>query len=98
VPERLTVTADGTVLFLRSRAGDDPGACLWALGPDSDRARLLAGPADLTAGGPTTTGIDGYAVDGAAVTPPGLQVRAVYGVDGEAVLFGASEDPTETHL
>ncbi|MFF3875555.1 prolyl oligopeptidase family serine peptidase [Streptomyces sp. NPDC001978] len=37
-------------------------------------------------------------VDGAAVTPPGLQLRAVLGVDGDDVLFTASDEPTETHL
>jgi dipeptidyl-peptidase 4 len=37
-------------------------------------------------------------VDGVAVTPPGLQLRAVHGVEGEEVLFGASDKPTETHL
>jgi dipeptidyl-peptidase 4 len=37
-------------------------------------------------------------VDAVAVTPPGLQLRAVLGVDGEEVLFTASEEPTETHL
>lgn len=36
-------------------------------------------------------------VDGAPVTPPGLQVREVVSV-GEGVLFRASEDPTEVHL
>jgi dipeptidyl-peptidase-4 len=38
------------------------------------------------------------AIDGVAVTPAGVQLRAVLGVDGEQVLFTASEDPTETHL
>ncbi|MCW2859755.1 MAG: peptidase [Actinoallomurus sp.] len=37
-------------------------------------------------------------VDGFTVTPPGLQLRAVLGVDGDEVLFTASEDPTETHV
>ncbi|HEY3683634.1 MAG TPA: prolyl oligopeptidase family serine peptidase [Streptosporangiaceae bacterium] len=37
-------------------------------------------------------------VSGAPVTPPGLQVRAVLGVEDEDVLFTASEDPEETHL
>ncbi|MFJ9777712.1 prolyl oligopeptidase family serine peptidase [Kitasatospora sp. NPDC101157] len=37
-------------------------------------------------------------VDGKPVTPAGLQVRAVVGVEGEEVLFTASEEPTETHL
>ena len=31
-PARVTVSADGgTVFFLRSRAGDDPVSCLWAM-------------------------------------------------------------------
>jgi dipeptidyl-peptidase-4 len=33
-----------------------------------------------------------------AVTPPGLQVRAVIGVDGDTVLFQASTEPTEIGL
>ncbi|WP_328609917.1 prolyl oligopeptidase family serine peptidase [Amycolatopsis sp. NBC_00345] len=37
-------------------------------------------------------------VDGVAVTPPGLQLRAVLDVDGDDVLFTASDEPTETHL
>jgi dipeptidyl-peptidase-4 len=37
-------------------------------------------------------------VNGAPVTPPGLQLRAVLGADGDQVLFTASDEPTETHL
>ncbi|WP_067477075.1 S9 family peptidase [Actinomadura hibisca] len=37
-------------------------------------------------------------VAGEPVTPGGLQVRAVLGVDGEEILFTASEEPTEIHL
>lgn len=37
-------------------------------------------------------------VDGAPVTPPGLQLRAVLDVDGDTVLFAASDEPTELHL
>ncbi|MGI5227030.1 prolyl oligopeptidase family serine peptidase [Actinoallomurus sp. CA-142502] len=37
-------------------------------------------------------------VGGVAVTPPGLQLRAVLGVDGDDVLFAASDEPAETHL
>ncbi|HWM36612.1 MAG TPA: prolyl oligopeptidase family serine peptidase [Streptomyces sp.] len=37
-------------------------------------------------------------VGGESVTPPGLQVSAVLGTDGESVLFNASEDPTEAHV
>ena len=32
------------------------------------------------------------------MTPPGLQVRSVLDVDGDTVLFAASEEPTEIHL
>ncbi|MEV0715903.1 prolyl oligopeptidase family serine peptidase [Asanoa sp. NPDC050611] len=37
-------------------------------------------------------------VGGEPVTPPGLQVRALLGVDGDAVLFAGSTDPTERHV
>jgi dipeptidyl-peptidase-4 len=37
-------------------------------------------------------------VDGKPVTPAGLQVAEVHGCDGDTVLFGASEEPTERHL
>ncbi|MCM2577449.1 S9 family peptidase [Streptomyces meridianus] len=37
-------------------------------------------------------------VDGRCVTPEGLQLREVLAVDGEKVLFTASEDPVETHV
>jgi dipeptidyl-peptidase-4 len=54
VPERFTVGPDGrTVVFLRSRDGDDPTACLWALDVDSGTERLLARAA----------AIGGYATD-----------------------------------
>lgn len=37
-------------------------------------------------------------VDGTTVTPPRLQLRAVLGIEGDDLLFTASEDPAETHL
>lgn len=37
-------------------------------------------------------------VDGEPVTPPGLQVSGVSDVDGDVVLFTASDEPTEQHL
>jgi dipeptidyl-peptidase-4 len=37
-------------------------------------------------------------VDGEPVTPAGLQVRSVLGVDGDTVLFTASDEPTEIHV
>jgi dipeptidyl-peptidase 4 len=51
VPDRFSIAADGgTVLFLRSRAGDDPVTCLWALDVRDGRERLLADPHSLTGG------------------------------------------------
>jgi dipeptidyl-peptidase-4 len=64
VPEQFTVALDGaTVLFLRSRAGDDPVTCLWALDLDSGNERLLADPAELLGGSALGAGIGGYATD-----------------------------------
>lgn len=37
-------------------------------------------------------------VAGEPVTPGGLQVRSVLGVEGDAILFTASEEPTEVHV
>jgi dipeptidyl-peptidase 4 len=82
-PEQFTVALDGAaVLFLRSRAGDDPVTCLWALDLDSGRQRLLADPAALLGASPRRpsddelapqekaleqiTGIAAYATDLAA--------------------------------
>lgn len=74
VPGRFVVSADGaTVLFLRGRTGDDPGACLWALDVASGRERLLADPVRLLADGqsgrrgrgPRVGGIEAYGADAA---------------------------------
>ncbi|MFC4911184.1 S9 family peptidase [Actinomadura gamaensis] len=37
-------------------------------------------------------------IGGEPVTPPGIQVRSVLGVEGGAVLFTASTEPTEVHV
>jgi dipeptidyl-peptidase 4 len=69
VPAQFTIVPGGAaVLFLRSRAGDDPVACLWALDLDSGRERLLADPGELLAGeqGALGAGIGAYAADRAA--------------------------------
>ena len=70
VPGQFTVTSDGAaVLFLRSRAGDDPVSCLWVADLGSGAERLLADPAALVSGpgGPAAVGggIDGHATDAA---------------------------------
>jgi dipeptidyl-peptidase 4 len=69
VPDQFTVARDGAVvLFLRSRAGDAPVTCLWALDVCSGTERLLADPAGLLAGQPAEAGhsIAAYATDRAA--------------------------------
>ena len=70
VPGQFTVGPDGAeVLFLRTRAGDDPAGCLWALDLDSGTERLLADPARLLAAEPAEpTGPE--RVPGSAPTPP----------------------------
>ncbi len=48
VPRDITVSPDGsTIFFLRSRAGDDPVSCLWALDCETATERLLADPRSL---------------------------------------------------
>jgi dipeptidyl-peptidase-4 len=66
-----------------ARTGD--GRIVWTADADGARRLLVAAPARLA--------------EAAPVTPPGLQVRAVAGIDGDAVLFTASgEDPTAVGL
>ena len=60
------------------------GPLVWT-GDREDTRRLLVSP----------PGAPGEAVP---VTPPGLQVRGVLGVDGDTVLFQASAEPTEIEL
>ncbi len=62
------------------------GRLVWTADRDGTR-RLLAGPP----GALETSALE-------PVTPPGLQVRAVLGVDGDTVLFSASDEPTEIGL
>lgn len=72
---------------------------------DEDDAwlEIVAGLPATTSGGDLiwTADQDGtrrLLVGESAVTPPGLQVRAVLDVDGDSVLFTASEEPTEIHV
>lgn len=58
-PGPSTVSADGrTVLFLRTRSGDDPASCLWTLDTATGAEHLLADPAALTADGGGPAGDD----------------------------------------
>ncbi len=71
MPGLFAVAPDGSVLFLRSRAGHDPVACLWAAEPGSGTERLLADPVTLLDGAGqgcgaasgAGIGIGGYALD-----------------------------------
>jgi dipeptidyl-peptidase 4 len=61
------------------------GRIAWTVDDAGTRRLLLATPAELAAALP--------------VTPPGLQVREVVDIDGDSVLFRASEaEPTEIDL
>jgi dipeptidyl-peptidase 4 len=81
VPGQFTVGPDGAeVLFLRTRAGDDPAACLWALDPDSGTERLLADPAQLLAAGSAEPGGPAGTAGPAGPAGPGTGIDA-YAVD-----------------
>ncbi|WP_331766519.1 prolyl oligopeptidase family serine peptidase [Embleya sp. NBC_00896] len=82
---------------------DDGRTRLLAERRDPHWVHLLPGTPARTATGALighadTPGARRLTVDGVAVTPPGLHVREVLGVDGDDVLFTASTDPTEAHL
>ena len=55
-PRDVSVSSDGRrIVFLRSRAGDDPVNCLWVADANTGDERLVADPHDLLAGdGPST--------------------------------------------
>jgi dipeptidyl-peptidase 4 len=58
------------------------GRIVWTRDAEDTRRLVVAAPGE----------------EFAAVTPPGLQVRAVLDVDGDTVLFQASAEPTEIQL
>ena len=62
------------------------GRLVWTVTAGDTRRLVVASPEELSGGraGP--------------VTPPGLQVRDILGVDGNDVLFTASREPTEIGL
>ena len=60
------------------------GRLVWTADREDTRRLLVGAPGALAEAEP--------------VTPPGLQVRAVAGVDGDTVLFQASAEPTEIGL
>ncbi|MGW7582900.1 prolyl oligopeptidase family serine peptidase [Kitasatospora sp. NPDC054768] len=83
--------------------GPDGATRVLAERQDAHWIELLPGLPARTGGGALvdTADLDDtrhLTVDGKPVTPPGLQLRAVLGTDGEQILFTASDEPTETHL
>ncbi|HEX6450299.1 MAG TPA: prolyl oligopeptidase family serine peptidase [Trebonia sp.] len=58
------------------------GRVAWTAISDDTRRLVIAPAAELAAAAP--------------LTPPGLQVKAVLGADGDTVYFTASREPTET--
>ena len=60
------------------------GRLVWTADREDTRRLLVAAPGALAGAEP--------------VTPPGLQVRGVIDVDGDTVLFQASDEPTEMGL
>ena len=62
------------------------GRIVWTVTANDSRRLVVATPDELSGG------------RAEPVTPPGLQVREVLGVDGSSVLFTASTEPTEIGL
>jgi dipeptidyl-peptidase-4 len=72
---------------------------------DPDWTDIVPGVPARTAGGALVWAVNDPAtdtrrltIDGEPVTPEGLQLRAVCDIDGDAVLFTASREPTEVGL
>ena len=63
------------------------GRLVWTADREDTRRLLVSPPGAL-----------GAPEDAVPVTPPGLQVRGVLGVDGDTVLFQASAEPTQIEL
>jgi dipeptidyl-peptidase 4 len=92
VPDQFTVAENaGTVFFLRSRAGDDPVACLWALELDSGTERLLADPAGLSAASSASSAGSSAVSSSGSAPDPGAAITG-YATDwaGSLVVFALS--------
>jgi dipeptidyl-peptidase-4 len=73
------------------------GRLVWTCDREDTRRLLVSAP--QTSGASGTPGAPGaLGAEAVPVTPPGLQVRGVLGVDGDTVLFQASGEPTEIGL
>ncbi len=70
---------------------------------DDDWVHIVPGVPAVTSSGDLVWSVDRDGsrrlfIEQTVVTPPGLELRAVLDVDGDAVLFSASEEPTEIQL
>ncbi|WP_327581191.1 DPP IV N-terminal domain-containing protein [Nonomuraea sp. NBC_00507] len=70
---------------------------------DAHWVQLVGGTPARTAAGALVAHADvddtrRLTLDGVPITPPGLQLREVLSVSGDAILFTASTDPAEIHL
>lgn len=92
---------------VRVLAVDTATGATSTLHADHDDAwwELVPGLPATTASGELVWSTDDAATDtrrlvvaGEPVTPPGLQLREVTAVDGDAVVFLASDEPTEQHV
>jgi dipeptidyl-peptidase-4 len=104
-PRSFTVSVDGSrVCFLRSRAGDDPATCLWALDVATGEERLVATGAlddDLTPEERTRReraresagGIVSYAGDGSLSVVTYVQGGRVHRVDVGSGVVSELEGP-----
>jgi dipeptidyl-peptidase-4 len=101
----LAVTQNRPQTVMRIHEIDPATGATTVLREDSDPAwtTIVAGlPAHTADGALLWYADDGdtrrLTADGRPVTPPGLQVFDVLGVDGDTVLLSASAEPTERHL
>ena len=101
----LAITQNRRQSVLRMLAVDPTTGATRLVRQDTDDAwtTIVPGLPAHTAAGDLLWSIDDgdtrrLTVDGVPVTPPGLQLFDVLGVDGDTVLFTASAEPTEWHL
>jgi len=101
----LAVTQDRPQTVQRIHQVDPVTGRSDVLREDTDPAwtTIVPGLPAHTAGGALLWSVDDgdtrrLTVDGTPVTPPGLQFLELLGVDGDTVLFTASQEPTERHL
>ena len=89
------------MLGIDAGTGGDPGC--WPRSTTTPGSTLVPGLPARTSSGTLLTSADTggtrrLMAGGQPVTPPGLQLDEVLAVDGETVLFTASDEPAQTHV